>query len=254
MSDIRKKIWDCIRLSPKANCKWENSAAVNTGGVNSKGNIFWKRDSKKHIICGIIGICISVVLTGVIVRVRADELGERIREGQERLAGEVFRFHVLANSDSERDQEIKLAVRDAVIGYMKDDMGEETSAKAVKEWVKVHLEELEETADEVLADEGVSYRARAEVTSCWFPEKRYGDVTFPEGEYEALRIELGEASGHNWWCVLYPNLCFMDTTCAVVSDEGKEELSAALEEDEYEMIAAASKFKVRWFFFGDKGF
>ena len=64
----------------------------------------------------------------------------------------------------------------------------------------------------------------AAVTLCWFPEKSYGDVTFPEGNYEALRIEIGAAKGHNWWCVLYPSLCFMDTTNAVVPREGKEKL------------------------------
>lgn len=221
-------------------------------GRNGKKDIFWKKDSKKQVVCGIIGICTSVVLTGMIVRVRAEALDARMAGVQERLADEVFRFHVLANSDSERDQEVKLAVRDAVIDYMKCSMGEETSVEATKAWAAEHLSELEKTADEVLAGEGLSYRARAEVMSCWFPEKKYGDVTFPEGEYEALRIELGRGAGHNWWCVLYPNLCFMDTTCAVVSDEGKEELAMALEEDEYEMITAASEFKVRWFFFGDR--
>lgn len=214
-------------------------------------NILRKKDRKRQVICGIIGICISVVLTGCIVRSRMQLVGAETARVQEKLSKEVFRFHVLANSDSQKDQEVKLAVRDAVLAYMKEDMGEKTSAADVRAWTSSHLKELEETADAVLKENGFSYRAHAGVTKCYFPEKRYGDITFPSGRYEALRIRLGKASGHNWWCVLYPNLCFMDTTCAVVSDEGKEELKEALEEDEYEMITAASEFKIRWFFFGD---
>lgn len=206
-----------------------------------------------HAICGIIGICISIVLTGMTVRTRAEAVEHKTEEVQERLSEEVFRFHVLANSDSEKDQEVKLAVRDAVLAFMKRNMKEEASAQETKEWALTHLKELEETACGTLKKNGFHYKAKAQVTDCYFPEKRYGDVLFPEGNYSALRIELGEASGHNWWCVLYPNLCFMDTTCAVVSEEGKEELKEALEEDEYEMITAASEFKIRWFFFGDGG-
>lgn len=213
--------------------------------------ILTKKDRKKHIICGIIGICISVVLTGMIVSWRKEAVDRKMSELQERISKEVFRFHVLANSDSDEDQEVKLGVRDAVLAFMKDEMGEEASAEATKEWAAGHLEEIKETALCALREKGFDYGVRAEVTTCYFPEKRYGDVVFPDGDYEALRIELGRGAGHNWWCVLYPNLCFMDTTCAVVSDEGKEELKETLKEDEYEMITAASEFKIRWFFFGD---
>lgn len=213
-----------------------------------------KKDRKRHIICGIIGICISSVLTGAVIRNRAEAVDRKTEEIQKRLSEEVFRFHVLANSDSEKDQKVKLAVRDAVLAFMKESMGEETSAGETKAWTAAHLEELEETACRTLQEEGFAYKAKAKLVNGYFPEKRYGDILFPEGNYEGLRIELGKASGHNWWCVLYPNLCFMDTTCAVVSDEGKEELKEALEEDEYEMITTASEFKIKWFFFGDSGF
>lgn len=216
-----------------------------------KDRIFQKKDRTKQIVCVIIGICISIVMTGMIVKNRAEYVNAKAAEVQEKLAEEVFRFHVLADSDREEDQEVKLAVRDAVISFMKEDMGDEMSADETKLWAQEHLKELEETADKELEERGFDYRAKAEVTNCYFPEKRYGDVVFPEGKYEALRIRLGKAEGHNWWCVLYPNLCFMDTTCAVVSEKGKEELKEALEEDEYEMITAMSDFKIKWFFFGN---
>lgn len=215
-------------------------------------NILIKKDRKKHLICGIIGICISAALTGMIVRGRVWAVDRKMSEVQEQLSEEVFRFHILANSDSSEDQEVKLEVRDAVLSYMKAEMDGEESAEATKAWASSHLDKIEETARRVLKEKGYSYGADAEITTCYFPEKWYGDIVFPEGNYEALRIKLGKASGHNWWCVLYPNLCFINTTCAVVSDEGKEELQEILDEDEYEMITAASEFKIRWFFFGDR--
>ena len=138
---------------------------------------------------------------------------------------------------------------------MKESMSDKTegemSAQKTKEWAQQHLTELEEVADKVLEKEGYDYLAKAEVTTCYFPDKRYGDVLFPEGWYEALRIRLGEAEGHNWWCVLYPNLCFTNATCAVVSEDGKKELKKALTAEEYEMVTATSDFKIKWFFFGD---
>ena len=87
------------------------------------------------------------------------------------------------------------------------------------------------------------------MASCDFPEKSYGDITFPAGEYEALRIEIGESKGQNWWCVLYPNLCFIDAVNAVVPQEGKEELKQVLEEDTYKMVTATTPFRIKWFFF-----
>ena len=119
-----------------------------------------------------------------------------------------------------------------------------------KRQVQAHLDELEETAESVLVREGMPYHARAVVRTCYFPDKRYGDVFFPKGYYEALRIELGLANGHNWWCVLYPNLCFTDATCSAAGEEGKEALHNVLTEDAYEMVTAVSKFKIKSYFFG----
>lgn len=209
----------------------------------------------RQTICVILGICIALAATLLLTASRMKQVDAKVARTQESLAKEVFRFHVLANSDSDEDQAVKLKVRDAVITYMKESMDEEiegsTDAKDTKEWAKAHLEELEQVADSVIAREGYSYQAEAEVTTCYFPDKRYGDILFPQGDYEALRIKLGKAKGHNWWCVLYPNLCFTNSTCAVVSDDGKEELKEALTAEEYEMVTATSDFKIKWFFFGE---
>lgn len=222
---------------------------------------------RKQVICVILGVCIALVLTAVIVGRRMEQVEAKVSETQQSLAGEVFRFHVLANSDSDEDQAVKLQVRDAVIAYMRESMEAEadresemksdrepeteSGADDTRAWAASHLEEIEEIADQVLAEEGFHYASEAEVTTCYFPDKRYGDILFPEGNYQALRIKLGKADGHNWWCVLYPNLCFTSTTCAVVDEDGKKDLEEALSAEEYEMVTATSEFKIKWFFFGD---
>ena len=136
---------------------------------------------------------------------------------------------------------------------MKKDMPGKSSAKETKEWASLHLGEIEEISQSVIVKEKFDYNVTAELTTDDFPQKTYGDVTFPAGKYEALRINIGEAKGHNWWCCLYPNLCFTDAVNAVVPEEGKEELKHVLNDSEYEMVTATSNFKIKWFFFGDGG-
>ena len=165
------------------------------------------------------------------------------------MAEEVLRFHVLANSDSKEDQNLKMKVKDKVISWMEDEMGEK-SLDETKDFIRIHIPEIEKLALETIQEEGYSYPVKAALEKTDFPEKTYGDVTFPAGTYEALRIQIGKAEGHNWWCVLYPNLCFLDSVRAVVPEKGKKQLKNVLTEDEYEMVTAASRFKVKWFFFG----
>ncbi len=181
---------------------------------------------------------------------------------QKGIAEEVLRFHVLANSDSQEDQEVKLKVRDAVLEYLsaENDTGAEKSEfgaeggqserEVQKQFIAAHLEEIEMVADQVLELNGMPYRATAEIEQCYFPDRTYGDCTFPAGWYEALRICLGEAEGHNWWCVLYPKLCFSDYLHAVVEDEQMQELEEVLTEEEYEsLLRKPGEWKIafRWF-------
>lgn len=211
-----------------------------------------RKCSRKQMICAILGICIAMILTTKIVGRRMAYVEAKYQDTQQALAGEVFRFHVIANSDSSEDQKVKLKVRDAVISYMKESMDpKDTDMEQTRQWVTEHLDEIEDIARQVVHAQGDTYEVSAEVTKCYFPDKYYGDILFPEGWYDALRIRLGKASGHNWWCVLYPNLCFMNTTCAVVDEDGKKKLKDALSAQEYEMVTASSEFKIKWFFFGE---
>lgn len=197
-----------------------------------------------HIIL-ILALTIAALITGFTAW-RSQTVVQA--KTQEHLAQEVLRFHILANSDSEEDQALKIKVRDQVLEYLKSDMPEDMSVSETKEWMRMHTGELEEIGQSVIVEENKDYPVNAAVTTCYFPEKTYGDVTFPAGNYEALRIEIGAAKGHNWWCVLYPSLCFTDAANAVVPDEGKEKLKNVLTEAEYSEVTAQSDFKIKWYF------
>ena len=192
-----------------------------------------------------LAVCISVLLTGMISH-RVDAAAQA--DMQEHLAREVLRFHVLANSDSEEDQALKLKVRDAVLAFLDENMPEMADAAETGAWMRKNIDAIEAVSRETVAADGAEYPVSAAVTTCWFPDKSYGDVTFPAGNYEALRIEIGAAEGHNWWCVLYPGLCFLDTTNAVVPDEGKQKLKNVLTEEEYSRVTATSDFEISWYF------
>ena len=146
-----------------------------------------------------------------------ESVDARISKIQGNLSKEVFRFHVLADSDSDEAQSVKLKVRDKVLEYMKQTMsGNEhmVSASQTKKWAKEHLREIEDVAESVIREEGYSYRAKAEVSVCYFPDKRYGDITFPQGYYEALRIKLGKAKGQNWWCAVPESMLYLCHLCS----------------------------------------
>lgn len=189
---------------------------------------------------------------------------------QRGIAEEVLRFHVLANSDSQEDQSVKLLVRDAVLEWIdaETDAGLETVPSADDssrqesitskiggkeyelQFLTEHLADIEKVANQVLEKQGMSYRAHVSVENCYFPERTYGNCTFPAGWYDALRIRLGEAKGHNWWCVLYPGLCFSDCLHAVVDEGELADLKEVLTVEEYEsLIRQPKKWKLafKWF-------
>ena len=199
-------------------------------------------DRKKQVICILIALVLAMTGTGSLVKAKEKRV-------QKSLADEVFRFHVIANSNSKEDQALKLKVKENVIAYMEEMLPESDSVEMTKEWAVSNMQEIERIAKLTLEAEACRDEVKGSIVNCYFPDKSYGDVTFPEGYYDALRIEIGEAEGENWWCVLYPNLCFFDAVHAVVPDEGKDKLKQVLDEEEYKMITALSKFRVGWFFF-----
>lgn len=151
------------------------------------------------------GIGCLLLLPAALLGVLGAGLAEPAPAGWEELP---FRLHIIANSDSAADQALKLQVRDGVVAYLTPLLAEAETREQAEEIVVASLAQLEALAAGITADFG--YGAKAEVGRFDFPAKRYGEIYLPAGEYQALRLRLGEAAGHNWWCVLFPPLCFVD--------------------------------------------
>ena len=155
---------------------------------------------------------------------------------QAQIAQKILRFHVIANSDSKEDQRVKLLVRDAVGNLMEERLLGAKNLEESRKIVAKNLDEITQTATDPLADAGYAYGATASLEVTEFPEKTYGSYTFPAGKYEALCVVLGKGEGHNWWCVLYPNLCFRGSVYEIIDEDAKEELKEVLDAEEYESI------------------
>ena len=162
-------------------------------------------------------------------------------EIQQSIAHKILRFHVLANSDSDADQNVKKQVRDAVGTYLRPYLEECSDMEMTREVVNEHMQEVIEVSKDVLRDNGFTYNVTAEITHTDFPEKVYGEYTFPAGE-----IRLGNGEGHNWWCVLYPNMCFKGTVYEVVEDEACKELKEVLSPKEYETVFNKGNYEIRF--------
>lgn len=139
------------------------------------------------------------------------------------LSESLIRLHVIASSDSDYDQNIKLAVRDAIL---------DATQKLDKSDTAGFANAAEAAANEYLRDRGIPYLAHAEYGRFDFPEKEYQGFTLPAGEYNGVRVILGRGEGHNWWCILYPPMCF---------DGGSEELQRALRHDTYNIISSQKR-------------
>ncbi len=152
------------------------------------------------------------------------------------ISESVFRLHVIANSDSEEDQNLKYIVRDNLIKYM-NTLTQNMSTKddAIK-IAKEHEQDFRDIAIKTIRENGYDYDVKVEIGNCYFPTKYYGDISFPAGYYDALKVEIGESAGQNWWCVMFPPLCFVDMSTGIVPDESKQTIKEQLSEEEYAII------------------
>ena len=173
---------------------------------------------------------------------------QKQRSVQRELAEKILRFHILANSDSKEDQAIKIKVRDAVGKEIGPLLSSSDNLEETKEIVNEHMDKILEVAQETLRSCGSMDSVSARIARISFPEKTYGEYTFPPGEYDALQILIGEGNGHNWWCVLYPNMCFRGSVYEVPSDEAKHALREVLTPEEYEDIFRHGKYQIRFKF------
>lgn len=157
------------------------------------------------------------------------------------LSDSVFRLHIIANSDSSADQELKLKVRDNIINYMNTLTSSSSDKKDVISMVNNHLDSFKEIALNTIKGNGYNYDVNIEIGNFHFPTKSYGDISFPAGNYNALKIEIGDAIGQNWWCVLFPPLCFVNSSTGVVPDDSKNTLKENINSESYEIISEGNK-------------
>ncbi len=151
------------------------------------------------------------------------------------ISNSVLRLHIIANSDSNADQDLKLQVRDRIIS----DCGKFfVNCKSLDEAIGIAKQyscEIQKTAENEIQSRGFDYPVKISVGNAAFPTKTYGDITLPSGKYTALRVLIGEAKGENWWCVMYPPLCFTDGVLSA-TDTAKAKLKSDLKESEYSLI------------------
>ena len=170
------------------------------------------------------------------------------------LYNSIFRLHVIANSDSEEDQNLKYIVRDNLINYINENCKDFSSKNDVVQYANNHIEEIKKIAENTVKQNGFNYPVTIEIGKFDFPTKSYGDISFPSGLYDALRVKIGKSAGKNWWCVMFPPLCFVDTTTGIVSNSSKESLQETLSEENYKVVSDTEstditiKFKIIEFF------
>ena len=175
------------------------------------------------------------------------------------ISESVFRLHVIANSDSKEDQDLKYKVRDNLISYMNNICKNCNNKEEAINLVTKHKEDFKEIALNTIKDNGYSYDVNISIGNFQFPTKDYGDISLPSGYYDALRVEIGEAKGQNWWCVMFPPLCFVDISSGVVPEESKEQLEDDLSEEEFALVSEDSKPQIKFKFkilefFNENGF
>ncbi|MHB9942375.1 stage II sporulation protein R [Clostridium sporogenes] len=169
---------------------------------------------------------------------------------QKNISNKIIRFHVLANSDSIEDQSLKLKVKDEIIKHMMPKLDKSNSIDESRKILKENDKEIKKIAENIINKNGYKYSVNTYLGQEQFPIKTYGNITLPQGQYEAYKIVIGNGQGQNWWCVMFPPLCFVDVTKGEVSaKETEQKMKKVLKEEELKSINNSKnsyeiKFKV----------
>lgn len=184
-----------------------------------------------------------LVLAGLILTIMISNSVSFIRDGRrlEQLRQSVLRLHILANSDSEEDQRLKLCVRDALLEHSDELFGSSENLEEAESSVQEAMPEIISIAEETLREQGCHSKVTAKLADVTFDERVYENITMPAGKYRALRIEIGEAKGHNWWCVMYPPLCLPAAEDVECRDEKKY-----FDDEELDIVYHPKKYRVRF--------
>lgn len=174
------------------------------------------------------------------------------------LSNAVFRLHILANSNTEIDQNLKFKVRDSLLEYMNSISSNCSTKQDAIKMVIENKNNFQKIAEKTIQENGFNYTVNINIGNFFFPTKNYGDISLPAGFYDALRVEIGESKGNNWWCVMFPSLCFVDVSSGIVDEKAKENLQDNLQNESYQIISDNNtteiKFKFKLLeFFAEKG-
>lgn len=164
------------------------------------------------------------------------------------ITNSVFRFHVIANSDSKEDQELKIKVRDSVLEYINSNAEKIESKQQFIKFATEHQTHLQTIAQNKVKEEGYSYNVTVEIGNFYFPTKIYNNITLPSGNYDGLEIKIGKAEGRNWWCVMFPPLCLLDNSTYKMEDSSLKLLEQNLSKEEFSIITENTptmKFKFK---------
>ena len=148
----------------------------------------------------------------------------------------VIRFHIRANSDKKEDQALKLLIRDEILEVMGEKFKDTQSLDESRVVIKDNMNEMKKISENIIRDQGKDYEVNISLKEDNFPLKKYGNMVFPQGEYEALIIEIGQAEGQNWWCVMFPPICFVDITHSVAYAAENNELGEYVQEANQPLI------------------
>lgn len=156
-------------------------------------------------------------------------------EGEcEEIRQSVLRMHVLANSDSKEDQELKLKVRDRLLAETEELFSSASTKEEAENAAKENIALLESAAKDEICRQGFDYDVRIEIGKAWFDTRHYGEITLPAGNYEAVNVYIGKAEGKNWWCVMFPQLC-LPTACGDELDSVLTEEQSNITQGNYEV-------------------
>lgn len=155
------------------------------------------------------------------------------------LEENLFRLHIIANSDSEEDQALKLYVRDKVVNYLHQFSF--SSKSELISFINNNIAELENVVNDSINEKGYSYPFSIEISNSFFPKKDYNNIHLPAGSYDGLKIKIGESDGKNWWCVLFPPMCLIDSNTCELSQESNNILEDSISEETYSIISDEKK-------------
>ncbi len=205
---------------------------------------FVSNEKRKTVNRVLFVVCTLLLLTGCYLfaanAVRARQV--------EAISDKVLRFHVIAKSDSENDQRRKLLVRDAVGAWMELKLQHAKDRADCEQIIDENMDQIRAVAEQTLEQDGEAEQVRVQLANVEFPDKVYGDYTFPAGTYRALQVIIGDGEGHNWWCVLYPNLCFSSEGYDVTGEKAKQELTQVLSATEYQTLLREHRYRLRFRF------